>query len=139
MRMSMKHTVVLSLALASSAIAGGTDSYPEDCVLVVATPGFDWAATEVSQVLDVRAVPVAMSLFDAAQVAKNDANVLGVVEVELNLSQFIETAYVICRDASGAEKWRVKRMLNFGGGQERLARDMVQGLLKKAKGKKCPA
>jgi hypothetical protein len=34
--------------------------------------------------------------------------------------------------------WKKKRILNFGGGQERLARDMVGGLLKKVRGKECP-
>lgn len=112
--------------------------YPPNSVLVVATPGYDWAAADVSRVLGVRSNPVVMSLFDARDIASLDPNVIGVVEIELNLDQFYENVIAICRDEDGNERWREKRMLNFGGGKERLARTMVGGLLKKVRDKKCP-
>lgn len=113
--------------------------YPPDSVVVIATPGFPWAAVDVSKVLGVRGIPLDVGFAEAADIAKSQENVRGVVEVEINVAQFYETAYVICRDDDGKELWRVKRMLNFGGGQERLAQDMVRALLKKVKGKKCPS
>ena len=112
--------------------------YPENSVVVVATPGFAWAAEDVSKVLGVRGVPMDIGLVEAADIAREQDNVVGVVEVEINVAQFYETVYAICRNDQGQELWREKRMLNFGGGPDRLARDMVRGLLKKIKGKKCP-
>ncbi len=112
--------------------------YPENSVIVVATPGFPWAAEDVSKVLGVRATPLDIGLVEAADIAKQEPNVLGVVEVQVNVSQFYETVHAICRDDQGREIWRERRVLNFGGGQERLARDMVRGLLKKINGKRCP-
>src|SRR5688500_3387352 len=130
--------MVKLILLLPIAIFAADSPYPPNSVLVVATPGFDWAASDVSRVLGVRSTPVVMSLFDAGDFAKNDPNVIGVVEVELNLDQFYEKAFVICRDKSGAERWREKRMVNFGGGRDKLARDMVGALVKKVKGRKCP-
>lgn len=112
--------------------------YPPRSVIVISTPGFEWAAVDVSKVLGTRSTPLDVGFAEAADIAAQDPNVVGVVEVEVNVSQFYETVYAICRDEQGKEIWRVKRMLNFGGGQERLARDMVRGLLKKVKGKTCP-
>ena len=129
----------LAIVLVPTLVLGAEPPYPPNSVLVVATPGFEWAASDVSRVLGVRSTPVTLSLFDAGDLAKSDPNVIGVVEVELNLDQLYEKAFVICRDKEGNEQWREKRMLNFGGGRERLARDMVGALVKKVKGKKCPA
>jgi hypothetical protein len=113
-------------------------TYPPESVVVVATPGFDWAASDVSRVLGVRAVPLSVSLVEAAEIARSQSNVVGVVEVEINVDQSFETVYAICRNETGTEIWRVKRMLNFGGRRETLARSMVGALLKKIKGKRCP-
>ena len=112
--------------------------FPDKSVLVIATPGYGWAASDVSKVLGVRATPTDLGMVEAADLALSDPHLVGVVEVEINVAQFYETVYAICRDKQGQEVWREKRMLNFGGGPERLARDMVAGLLKKVKGKKCP-
>lgn len=113
-------------------------SFPDRSILVISTPGFPWAAEDVSKVLGVRATPLDVGLAEAAELVLGDPRLVGVVEVEINVAQFYETVYAICRDKQGREVWREKRMLNFGGGPERLARDMVGGLLKKVKGKKCP-
>ena len=131
-------TLFVLLALSTANAFAQEKTYPENSVVVVATPGFPWAAEDVSKVLGVRATPLDVGLVEAADIAKAESNVLGVVEVQVNVSQFYETVYAICRDDQGREIWRQKRMLNFGGGQERLARDMVRGLLKKVNGKKCP-
>ena len=129
---------MLALVLPGYAASADEQSYPPESVVVVATPGFDWAAVDVARVLGVRAVPVTVSLVEAADITRNDANVLGVVEVEINVDQAFETVCAICRNESGVEIWREKRMLNFGGGRERLAKSMVGALLTKVKGKRCP-
>ena len=113
-------------------------NFPKNSVIVVATPGFAWAAEDVSKILGVRAVPLDVALIEAAEIAEADENVKGVVEIEINLGQFYENVIAICRNDNGQELWREKRMLNFGGGSDKLARDMVRGLITKIKGKKCP-
>ena len=134
----MRILFVLALVLSGYAASADEKSYPPESVVVVATPGFDWAAADVARVLGVRAVPLTVSLVEAADIARNEANVLGVVEVEINVDQPFEAVYAICRNESGVEIWREKRMLNFGGGRERLAKSMVGALLTKVKGKRCP-
>lgn len=136
-RFAQRAVFFAALLISCSAYADPSP-YPDRSVLVIATPGYPWAAADVSKVLGMRATPVDMGLAEAADVALEDPKLLGVVEVEINVAQFYETVYAICRDKHGKEIWREKRMLNFGGGPERLARDMVAGLLKKVKGKKCP-
>ena len=134
----IKLLLLASVLLISGGSYAQEVTYPENSVVVVATPGFPWAAEDVSKVLGVRATPLDVGLVEAADIAKAEPNVIGVVEVQVNVSQFYETVYAICRNDQGHEIWREKRMLNFGGGQERLARDMVRGLLKKVNGKRCP-
>ena len=112
--------------------------YKPDTVLVIATPGYEWAANDVADVLLVNTSPQDISLKQAYDIMQTEVNVVGMVEVELNLDQFIESVLAICRDRTGKEVWRKKRILNFAGGKERLARSMVGGLLKKVKGKSCP-
>lgn len=129
--------ILTNMAHSSEALADNIE-YPKNSVVVVATPGFSWAAEDVSKVLGVRAVPLDVALIEAAEIAEADENVKGVVEVEVNLGQFYENVIAICRNDRGEEIWREKRMLNFGGGADKLARDMVRGLITKIKGKKCP-
>ena len=134
----MKRFILLAAIISSAGAYASENEYPKNSVIVVATPGYEWAAQDISKVLGVRAVARDIAFIDAAEIAKENENVLGVVEIEINLGQFYETVYAICRDNDGKEVWRVKRMLNFGGGADKLARDMVQGLMTKVKGKKCP-
>lgn len=134
----MRIFLLLAVSVASTELSAQERQYPPESVIVVATPGFHWAAEDVSKVIGVRATPLDVGLVEAADIAREHQNVLGVVEVQINVSQFYETVYAICRDDTGKEVWREKRMLNFGGGQDRLAQDMVRGLLKKVRGKKCP-
>ena len=130
--------ILLATILFSITADASETEYPKNSVLVVATPGYEWVAVDISKVLGVKAVARDIAFIEAAEIAKENENILGVVEVEINLGQFYETVYAVCRDNEGNEVWRVKRMLNFGGGADKLARDMVQGLMTKVKGKRCP-
>ena len=133
----MRLAVMIASLMPFLAFAQEID-YKPNTVIVIATPGYEWAAHDVANVLLVNTSPQEISLKAAYDIMQDNENVVGLVEVELNLDQFYETVYAICRDSNGKEVWKKKRMLNFGGGKERLAKDMVGGLLKKVKGKTCP-
>jgi hypothetical protein len=62
---------------------------------------------------------------------------VGVVEVEVNVYQAYETVRAVCYRPNGSEAWHERRLLNAGGGPEKLAREMVGALLKKVRGKTC--
>ena len=71
-------------------------------------------------------------------IAREDANVIGVVDVEVNVYQAYETVRAVCYRPDGSEAWSKRRILNAGGGPEKLAPDMVGVLLKKVRGESCP-
>jgi hypothetical protein len=62
---------------------------------------------------------------------------VGVVEVEVNVYQAYETVRAVCYRPNGSEAWHERRLLNAGGGPEKLAREMVGAPLKKVRGKTC--
>lgn len=113
-------------------------SFTQGSVIVVATPNYFWAAEDVASVLGSPAKPMDISLQEAFQIAAREQSVVGVVDVELNLFQAYETVFARCYSPEKKELWRKKRLLNFGGGPDRLARDMVGALLRKVKNKTCP-
>ena len=113
-------------------------AYEPETVLVLATPGYLWASEDIASVLDANALAVDMPLNEAYEILENDDNVIGLVELRLNLDQFYESVTATCMNKDRKKVWKKKRILNFGGGQDRLARDMVGGLLKKVRGKECP-
>lgn len=113
-------------------------SYSAGTTLVIATPGFPWAAQQIAGVLTGSPVAADIGYGDALRVLSENPNVDGLVEVEVNVYQAFETVKVICRDKAGTRQWEKKTVLNAGGGPEQLARDMVGRLLKKVKGRHCP-
>lgn len=132
-------TLILATLLFASHAQAQDRTFPDKSVLVISTPGYSWAAEDIAKVLGVRATALDIGLVDATDLTRSDPRLVGLVEVEINVAQYFETVYAICRDKQGQEVWREKRVLNFGGGPDRLARDMVAGLMKKVKGRKCPA
>lgn len=120
-------------------ISDGPDNpYKPETVLVIASPGYQWAAEEISKVLLSNSLAQDIPLKEAYDSLLYNKNVIGLVEVILSLDQFYETVSAVCRNNESSIIWQETRVLNFGGGQERLARDMVGGLLGKVRGKSCP-
>lgn len=113
-------------------------TYPPGTTLVVATPGFPWAAEQVAGVLGGKPVAVESTRAEALTIVRDDPNVVGVVDVEVNVYQAYETVKAVCYGSDGSEEWHERRLLNAGGGPEKLAREMVGALLKKVRGKACP-
>lgn len=112
-------------------------TYPPGSTLVFGTPGFPWAPQQVAGVLRGKPVAVDLSYSDAFRILTENPDVIGLVEVEINVYQAFETVKIICHDKSGGRLWERKTILNAGGGPEQLARDMVGRLLKKVKGLQC--
>ncbi len=117
---------------------GPSNPYPPGTVIVVATPGFEWAATNVAQVLNADAVAPKLSWFAARNLALYNENVVGLVEVSVDVDNIFESVSAVCRNKETKSIWQETRVLNFAGGRERLARDMVGGLVNKVSGKPCP-
>ena len=113
-------------------------TYPPGTTLVFATPGFPWAADQVAGVLGGQSpAAVEASLSDVRRIALESTNVVGYVEVQVNVYQAYETVKAICYRPAGEEVWSKRRLLNAGGGPETLAREMVGRLLKKVRGLTC--
>jgi hypothetical protein len=118
--------------------SGPTNQYPPGTVIVIATPGFPWAAKDVASVLSANAIAPDLSLFAARNLALYNKNVIGLVEVNVDVDNFFESVSAVCRDVETKKVWQETRVLNFAGGRDRLARDMVGGLVTKVTGKPCP-
>lgn len=113
-------------------------SFPPGTTLVVASPGFHWAAEHVAGVVGGKPIALNSSRSEIIAVAKADTNVVGVIEVEVNVHQVYETVRAVCYRPDGTQLWKEGRVLNSGGNAEKVARDMVGALLKKVRGKSCP-
>ncbi len=113
-------------------------SYPAGTTLVFATPGFTWAAQRAAGTLAGHPVATEATYSEALEIARSNANVSGVVEIEVNVYQAFETVKANCYRRDGSLAWSEKTLLNAGGSPEDLARSMVGRLVTKIKGKKCP-
>jgi hypothetical protein len=113
-------------------------AYPPGTVLVFATPGFPWAAQQVAGVLAGRPVALDASFADVRNLASSNPNVVGTVEVEVNVYQAYETVKANCLRPDGTKVWSKKTLFNAGGSPDQLAREMVGKLLSKVKGQTCP-
>jgi len=119
-------------------LPAGLRSYPKDTVLVFATPGFPWAAQQVAGVLAGKPVALDTSLAEVRAIASSNPNIVGIVEVEVNVFQAYETVKANCLRADGSKVWSKKTLFNTGGTPDQVARDMVGKLLGKVKGQTCP-
>lgn len=112
-------------------------SYPAGTSLVIASPGFSWAARQVADVLGGHPIALDGSLADLQSILSTSPNVVGYVEVEVNVYSAYETVKANCRHRSGNLLWSKVSFWNMGGSPESLAREMVGRLLKKIRGQKC--
>jgi hypothetical protein len=119
-------------------LPAGLRVYPQGTVLVFATPGFPWAAQQVAGVLAGTPVALDTSLAEVRAIASSNPNIVGIVEVEVNVYQAYETVKANCLRADGTKVWSKKTLFNAGGTPDQLARDMVGKLLGKVKGQACP-
>ena len=120
-------------------IPAGLRTYPPGTVLVFSTPGFPWAAEQVAGVLGGgRPTPLEASLAEVRAIVSANSNVVGYLEVEVNVYQAFETVKANCFRRDGSLAWSKKTLLNAGGGPDKLAREMVGRLLKKVHGQNCP-
>ncbi len=114
------------------------NTYKPGTVIVISNAEFPWAARDVASVLGSSAKAYELSLFEARQQVMYNPNVVGLVEVILNLDQAYETVAAVCRDKETKKVWQETRVINFMGGRERLARDMTGALVTKVRGMRCP-
>ena len=135
---SQPHQALIRDPSVSITPSGPENPYSPGTVIVVATPGFEWAAQNVAQVINADAVAPKISWFAARNLALYNKNVVGIVEVAVDVDNFFESVSAVCRDKETTAVWQETRILNFAGGRERLARDMVGGLVTKVSGKPCP-
>ena len=119
-------------------IAGSGNPYLPNTVIVIATPGFPWAAKDIADVLSANAISPDISLFAARNLVMYNESVVGLVEVNVDVDNVFESVSAVCRDRETKKIWEETRVLNFAGGRESLARSMVGALVTKVSGKSCP-
>ena len=119
-------------------VAGKENPYLPNTVIVIATPSFSWAAKDVADVLSANAISSDMSLFAARNLVMYNENVVGLVEVNVDVDNLYESVSAVCRDSETKRVWQETRVLNFAGGRDSLARSMVGALVTKVSGKQCP-
>ncbi|HXU30038.1 MAG TPA: hypothetical protein VN851_05620 [Thermoanaerobaculia bacterium] len=112
-------------------------SFPPGTSLVIATPGFPWAAQQVAGVLGGHPVALDASFADLQSILSTAPNVVGYVEVEVNVYNAYETVKANCHHRNGNLLWSKMTLWNMGGSPESLAREMVGRLLKKVHGQSC--
>ena len=65
-------------------------------------------------------------------VRENPNSARGIVEVLIDVHSWNEEVRITCYDTAGRELWKEKVRANMGGGEESLARKMLERALKKA-------
>lgn len=113
-------------------------TYPPGTVLVTAPDRYPWAAVEIAGALAPGARPFEGSLSKAMALAASESSIRGVVAVVLTTDAAYESGRVVCYLPRGGKAWEAKVMLNFGGGEERIARRFVEKLSVKVRSKGCP-
>jgi hypothetical protein len=119
-------------------LPGKDNPYAPNTVIVIATPGFPWAAKNVADVVSANAVSPEISYFAARNLVMYNDNVVGLIEVNVDVDNVYESVSAVCRDKETRTVWQETRVLNFAGGRESLARSMVGALVTKVAGKTCP-
>lgn len=117
---------------------GPGNPYKPNTVIVVSSPDFPWAADNVAKVINANAVAKNIGLYEAYNDVLYNKNVVGMIEVVVNVDQLYEVVFAVCRNKETQQVWKESRIINYGGGRETLAKTMVGGLVNEISGKSCP-
>lgn len=136
--------LLAAAALVSGApvIASGNDSGKQ--VVVVAAKAKDleedhylWAAELVASRLEGEFKVVPGGLAGGLRFSREQpGEVAGILEIVIDVYTAFEEVRITCFDTSGRERWKRKTELNAGGSEEKLARNMLDRVIKKVEEKK---
>ena len=116
----------------------GQSAHKPGTVLVVGPTEYAWAAPQIAGSLAPPATPFKGTLPDAFTAATSNPDVVGVVEVALDVESVFESGRVVCYTPAGAKKWEQKVRVSSPGGAEHIARRFVDKLSTRVKGRRCP-
>jgi hypothetical protein len=122
----------------ASVTATGPPPFQPGTVLVIGPSSFPWAAPQVAGSVGKAASSFEGSLDQAVKTAATDSNVVGILEVGLEVDVVFESGRIVCYSPKGARVWEKVVRVSSPGGQEHIARNFVRKLSAKIKGKTCP-
>jgi len=112
--------------------------YPQGTVLVLPDEDYSWAHVEIAAALGTSAVATDEKLSAAVKLAATDANIVGIVQVDLSVDVPFESGRVVCYQPNGAKAWQKVVRMTYPGSAEAIAHRFINRLAKEVKGKKCP-
>lgn len=118
-------------------LVSNADEYPPNTVLVVSPPNYPFAGVEISGEIP-GAVPVEIPLVQAMAAARQNQNVIGIIDVMIAAESLFERGRVTCYSPTGKKQWAEKVMFNMGGGADKIAEKFSARLAGKVHGKHCP-
>jgi hypothetical protein len=94
---------------------------------------YEWAAEMVAARLKGNLETFDGDFGQALRFAReNPGKVSGIVEIIVDVYTLREEVRITCSSTTGKELWKDKAVVNMGGGEETLARKMVERAIKKA-------
>lgn len=112
--------------------------YPPETVLVLPDEDYEWAHVEIAAALGSSAVAIDEKLSSAVKLAAADANIVGIMQVDLSVDVPFESGRVVCYQPSGAKAWQRVVRMTYPGSAEAIAHRFINRLAREVKGKTCP-
>lgn len=133
---------VLFIATAVPATAEETETGPESLVVAAKAKELEedhylWAAEMVAARLKGNFKVLPGGLAAALRYSREQpAQVSGILEVMVDVYTAFEEVRITCYDPVGKERWKRKTELNTGGSEEKMARNMLDRVIRKIQKKK---
>lgn len=112
--------------------------YAPGTILAIGPAKYDWAAPQIAGARGPSAVAINGSLSDAMKIAAANGNVVGILQLDLDVEVVFETGTLTCYRPNGAKSWDKTVRVSSPGGAEHVARVFVNKLADKTKSKTCP-
>ena len=123
-------------------VASGNDSGKQIVVVAAKAKDLDedhylWAAELVAARLegDFKVVPGGLG-GGMRYSREHPEEVAGILEVVIDVYTAFEEVRITCFDTNGRERWKRKTELNAGGSEEKMARNMLDRVIKKVEEKR---
>lgn len=125
------------IAIVVPGLAQETNSRPDTVVVAAQAKDLDedhylWAAEMVAARLDGEFEVLSGGLAAGLRYSReNPGQIQGILEVMIDVHTAFEEVRITCYDSTGREQWKRKTELNLGGSEERMARNMLDRVIKK--------
>jgi hypothetical protein len=133
-----KLEVLDQVASSSRSATPPTPQYAPGTVLVIGPAKYDWAAPQIAGARGPTAVTVNGSLADAMKLAAVNRNIIGILQLDLDVEVVFETGTLTCYRPNGAKSWDKTVRVSSPGGAEHVAHVFVNKLAEKTRSTACP-